>query len=270
MDEIVSMMVGRTIYETTPELPEHPSKEIVLEVKNLNQGSRIKDVSFQLRKGEILGFPGLIGAGRTEVARAIFGADLYDSGEIYVKGKKVNIKHPFDAVKHGIGYLSEDRKRYGLALNRNIVENTVLASYQKFVIAGIAVDLKKAGQTAKNMVDELNIVTPSVNQVVNNLSGGNQQKVVISKWLVRDSEILIFDEPTRGVDVGARSEVYKLMNTLAKQGKSIIMISSDLPEILRMSHRVVVMCEGRVTGELNAGEATQEKIMQLATMYRKN
>ena len=268
MDEIVNMMVGRTIYETTPELPEFPSEEIVLEVKKLNRGSKIKDVNFKLRKGEILGFSGLIGAGRTEVARAIFGADPYDSGEIYVHGKKANIKHPSNAVKQGIGYLSEDRKRYGLALIRNIETNMMLASYENFSMAKLIVNSNKANQTAKGKVDELRIITPSIRQIVNNLSGGNQQKVVMAKWLIRNCDILIFDEPTRGIDVGAKSEVYKLMNNLAREGKSIIMISSELPEILRMSHRVIVMCEGRITGELDAGEATQEKIMQLATISR--
>jgi len=270
MDEIVNMMVGRTIYETTPELPEHPNEETVLEVRNLNRGSKIKDVSFKLRKGEILGFSGLIGAGRTEVARAIFGAEPCDSGDIYVNGKRVNIRHPYDAVKHGIGYLSEDRKRYGLALLRDVESNMTLASHEMFTKAKFVIDTKKIDQTAKSMVDELRIVTPSIRQIVNNLSGGNQQKVVISKWLIRNSDILIFDEPTRGVDVGARSEVYKLMNNLAGQGKSIIMISSELPEILRMSHSVIVMCEGRITGELSVGEITQERIMQSATMHRAN
>ena len=268
VDEIVNMMVGRTIYEATPELPEHPSEETVLEVKNLNRGSKIRDVSFKLRKNEILGFAGLIGAGRTEVARAIFGADPFDSGEIYVHGKKVNIKHPYDAVRQGIGYLSEDRKRYGLTLKRDVITNVMLASYNKYSKAKVFVDTKRINPTTKKMVSELDIATPSIEQMVSNLSGGNQQKVVIAKWLVRDSEILIFDEPTRGIDVGAKSEVYKLMNKLARQGKSIIMISSELPEILRMSHRVIVMCEGSITGDLNAGEATQEKIMQLATVRR--
>jgi len=268
VDEIVNMMVGRTIYEATPELPERPNEEIVLEVKNLNRGSKIRDVSFQLRKGEILGFSGLIGAGRTEVARAIFGADPYDSGEIFVNGKKAIIKHPSDAVKLGIGYLSEDRKRYGLTLKRDVETNMMLASYDNFSKARLFVDINKINLTVKDKVSELNIATPSLKQVISNLSGGNQQKVVISKWLIRNSDILIFDEPTRGIDVGAKSEIYKLLNNLAKQGKSIIMISSELPEILRMSHRVIVMCEGKITGVLGAGEATQEGIMQLATMHR--
>lgn len=270
VDEIVHMMVGRTIYETTPELPEKPSEEIVLEVKNLNRGTKIKNVSFQLRKNEVLGFSGLIGAGRTEVARAIFGADPFDSGEIYINGEKVNIKHPIDAVKHGMGYVSEDRKLYGLALTRDVESNMMLASLKEFCKAKVIVDSQRVNETAKKMVDDLNIVTPSIWQMVKSLSGGNQQKVVIAKWLIRNSDILIFDEPTRGIDVGAKSEVYKLMNNLARQGKSIIMISSELPEILRMSHRVIVMCEGEITGELSAGEATQERIMQLATMSRLN
>jgi ribose transport system ATP-binding protein len=265
IDQIISMMVGRTIYEAAPEIPEHPSEEVVLEVKNLNRGNVIKDVSFQLKKGEILGFSGLVGAGRTEVARAVFGADPIDSGEIYVKGTKVHIGSPSDAVQHGIGYLSEDRKRYGLALGMDVEENVVLASFRKFLGALGLVNRSKTRATAEQYVKTLAIKTPSLQQKVRNLSGGNQQKVIIGKWLTADTSILIFDEPTRGIDVGAKSEIYHLLNDLAEQGKSIIMISSELPEILRMSHRVVVMCEGRITGELNISEATQEKIMQYAT-----
>jgi ribose transport system ATP-binding protein len=263
--QIISMMVGRTIYEATPEIPESPSDEIVLEVRHLNRGRAIRDVSLQLRKGEILGVAGLVGAGRTEMARAIFGADSRDSGEIRVMGKKVQIKNPSDAVKHGIGYLSEDRKRYGLALGLDVETNVVLAVFKKFLRFLGWVDPARTRATAQQQVKGLAIRTPSLKQKVKNLSGGNQPKVVISKWLTADSRILIFDEPTRGIDVGAKSEVYRLLNDLAKQGKSIIMISSELPEILRMSHRVIVMCEGRITGELNAREATQERIMQYAT-----
>jgi ribose transport system ATP-binding protein len=265
IDQIISMMVGRTIYEATPEVPEHPSEEVVLEVKNLNRGSVIKDVSFQLKRGEILGFSGLVGAGRTEVARAVFGADPVDSGEIYVQGSKVHIGSPSDAVRHGIGYLSEDRKRYGLALGMDVEENVVLAAFKKFLGALGWVNRSKSRATAEQYVKMLAIKTPSLQQKVRNLSGGNQQKVIIGKWLTADTNILIFDEPTRGIDVGAKSEIYHLLNNLAQQGKSIIMISSELPEILRMSHRVVVMCEGRITGELDIAEATQEKIMQYAT-----
>jgi len=265
IDQIISMMVGRTIFESTPEVPEHPSEEVVLEVQHLNRGNVIKDVSFKLKKGEILGFSGLVGAGRTEVARAVFGADPIDSGEIYVKGTKVHIGSPNDAVKHGIGYLSEDRKRYGLALGLDVEENVVLAAFKKFVGAMGRVNRSKTRTTAQQHVQSLAIKTPSLQQKVKNLSGGNQQKVIIGKWLTADTNILIFDEPTRGIDVGAKSEIYRLLNELAQQGKSIIMISSELPEVLRMSHRVVVMCEGRITGELNIADATQEKIMQYAT-----
>src|SRR5512139_1268790 len=265
IDQIIGMMVGRTIYEATPEVPEKPSDEVVLEVKNLNRGNVIKDVSFQLMKGEILGFSGLVGAGRTEVARAVFGADPIDSGEIYVKGTKVHIGSPSDAVQHGIGYLSEDRKRYGLALGMDVEENVVLASFRKFLGMLGLVNRSKTRTIAEQYVKMLAIKTPSLQQKVRNLSGGNQQKVIVGKWLTADTNILIFDEPTRGIDVGAKSEIYHLLNNLAQQGKSIIMISSELPEILRMSHRVVVMCEGRITGEINIAEATQEKIMQYAT-----
>lgn len=265
LDRIISMMVGRTIFEATPEVPEKPSEEVVLEVKNLNRGNVIKDVSFNLKKGEILGFAGLIGAGRTEVARAVFGADPIDSGEVYISGKKVQIKSPSDAVRRGIAYLSEDRKRYGLALGLDVEENIVLATFRKFLNAIGWVNRSQIQTTAQHFVDALAIKTPSLQQKVKNLSGGNQQKVIIGKWLTADTNILIFDEPTRGIDVGAKSEIYRLLNDLAQQGKSIIMISSELPEILRMSHRVVVMCEGRITGEVSIADATQEKIMTYAT-----
>ncbi len=268
IDRIISMMVGRTIFESAPEVPEHPEEEIVLEVKNLNRGSAVKDVSFKLRKGEILGFAGLMGAGRTEVARVVFGADALDSGEIYVHGKKVDIRHPRHAVRHGIGYLSEDRKRYGLALGMDVEANIVLASFQKFLGLLGVVNNGKTRATGKHYVEALTIKTPSLQQKVKNLSGGNQQKVVIGKWLTADTDVLIFDEPTRGIDVGAKSEIYHLLNELAGQGKSIIMISSELPEILRMSHRIIVMCEGRITGELTAAEASQERIMTYATQRR--
>ena len=266
IDHIISLMVGRTIYESAPELPEDPNQGVVLEVRNLNRGKALRDVNFSLKKGEILGFAGLIGAGRTEVARAIFGADSHEKGEIFINGKQVNIKSPGDAVMHGIGYLSEDRKRYGLTLAMDVKENVAMASMKKFLRWLGWMDFKKTVERGAEMVKALNIKTPSLEQKVKFLSGGNQQKVVIGKWLTANTDILIFDEPTRGIDVGAKSEIYKLLNDLARQGKAIIMISSELPEILRMSHRVVVMCEGRVTGVLNAGEATQESIMKYATM----
>jgi ribose transport system ATP-binding protein len=265
IDQIISLMVGRTIYESAPEIPDENNREVVLEVRNLNRGQVLKDINFTLKKGEILGFAGLMGAGRTEVARAVFGADRIDSGDIYVKGKKVQISSPGDAVRHGIGYLSEDRKRYGLTLGMNVETNIVLASFTKFLRAFGWVNFARTRQTADHYVQALSIKTPGIQQKVKNLSGGNQQKVVIGKWLTADTEILIFDEPTRGIDVGAKSEIYKLLNDLTYQGKSIIMISSELPEILRMSHRVIAMCEGRITGELPIAEATQETIMKFAT-----
>jgi ribose transport system ATP-binding protein len=268
IDQIISLMVGRTIYESSPELPENPSQDVVLEVRNLNRGRVLRDVNFSLKKGEILGFAGLVGAGRTEVARAIFGADVFDSGEIFIKGQHVQIKSPRDAVTHGIGYLSEDRKRYGLALGMDVTENIAMAAMKKFLLWLGWVDFKNTTARGQEMVKALNIKTPTLEQKVKFLSGGNQQKVVVGKWLTADTDILIFDEPTRGIDVGAKSEIYKLLNDLAHQGKAIIMISSELPEILRMSHRVVVMCEGRVTGILIANEATQESIMKFATMRK--
>ena len=237
----------------------------MLEVRNLNRGRVLQGINFSVKRGEIVGFAGLMGAGRTEVARAIFGADPIDSGEIYVAGKRVHIKSPSDAVRHGIGYLSEDRKRYGLTLGMDVEANIVLASFYRFLNRLGFVDRVRTRATAEQLVQTLSIKTPSLQQKAKNLSGGNQQKLVIAKWLTADTTVLIFDEPTRGIDVGAKSEIYKLLNELARQGKSIIMISSELPEILRMSHRIIVMCEGRITGELDAADATQEKIMQFAT-----
>ncbi len=198
IDRIISMMVGRTIFEATPEVPENPSQEVVLEVKNLNRGNVIKDASFNLKRGEILGFAGLMGAGRTEVARAVFGADPVDSGEVYVRGKKVQIKSPSDAVHHGIAYLSEDRKRYGLALGLDVETNIVLATFKKFLGALGWVNSRKTRATAAHYVEALSIRTPGLQQLVKNLSGGNQQKLVIGKWLTADTDVLIFDEPTRG------------------------------------------------------------------------
>lgn len=264
IDKIINMMVGRELYVSAPEEITH-SDEVVLEVNNLNQGNKVKDVSFKLKKGEILGFAGLMGAGRTEVARAIFGADKRDSGEIILNNKKIQIKSPKDAVKNGIGYLSEDRKRYGLVLGLDIETNVVMANFSDYINPIGFVKTGKTSKAATESVKELAIKTPGISQEVKNLSGGNQQKVVIGKWLTRDCDILIFDEPTRGIDIGAKGEIYKLLNELASQGKSIIMISSELPEVLRMSHRIIVMCEGRITGELSNEEATQEKIMQYAT-----
>jgi len=264
-DDIIKMMVGRTVFmEPKTKSDVSADAEVVLRCENLNRGKHVKNVSFELRKGEILGFSGLMGAGRTEVARLIFGADPMDSGKIYIHGKEVSIKSTKDAVNAGIGYLSEDRKRYGLLVDKSVEENTCLSSLEKFT-KGLFIDGSKSKSVSEKYVQELRTKTPSVTQIIKKLSGGNQQKVVIAKWLVKDSEILIFDEPTRGIDVGAKSEIYDLMERLVKEGKSIIMISSELPEVLRMSDRVVVMCEGRITGCLDISEASQEGIMTCAT-----
>ena len=269
-DDIVKMMVGRVIMGEQKACSTCPAEApVVLEVKNLNAGKEVKNVSFNLRKGEILGFAGLMGAGRTEVARALYGADRKQTGEIYINGKKVNIKTPEQAVKNGICYLSEDRKRYGLMLHKSIIENSAIASVDDYIHGGL-IDDGKMRQNSAHYNELLRTKTPSMDQLLKNLSGGNQQKVIIARWLMKNSDIFIFDEPTRGIDVGAKSEIYNLMDDLVKQGKSIIMISSELPEVLRMSDRIIVMCEGRKTGELDIAEATQENIMQLATMREEN
>ena len=265
-DDIINMMVGRVIYEdpkTKSMVP--PDAPVVLKVEHLNAGKMVQDVSFELHKGEILGFSGLMGAGRTETARALFGADPKESGDIYVNGKKVDIKSPKDAVALGIGYLSEDRKRYGIVVDKSVAENSTMAHLKNFV-KGLFIDKKKEVTATEDYIKRLNTKTPSTDQLVVNLSGGNQQKVVLAKWLVKDCDILIFDEPTRGIDVGAKSEIYHLMNELVAQGKSIIMISSEMTEILRMSDRIVVMCEGKKTAEIDIAGATQESIMHAATL----
>ncbi len=265
-DDIVHMMVGRVIYEEPKTKSRVPAgAPVVLRVEHLNAGRMVRDVSFELRKGEILGFSGLMGAGRTETARALFGADPRESGDIYVEGKKVVIHSPQDAVRMGIGYLSEDRKRYGVVLKKSITENSTLACLADYIKRFNIIDGAAEHRVAQKMVDTLKTKTPGVDQMVLDLSGGNQQKVVVAKWLISNSKILIFDEPTRGIDVGAKQEIYELMNRLVQEGKSIIMISSEMPEILRMSDRIVVMCEGKKTAEFDVSEATQEKIMNAAT-----
>ena len=265
LDQIIKMMVGRVIYEEPKSKSNVPDgAEIVLEARHLVSDD-VKDVSFVLRKGEILGFAGLMGAGRTETARLLFGADKRTSGEILINGKPVSISTPVDAVRAGIGYLSEDRKQFGLCLGLSVCDNTVLPTLSDFS-SRLFVDDKAIERATNEYVDKIGVKTPHVNTPAKSLSGGNQQKVVIAKWLLRNCDILIFDEPTRGIDVGAKNEIYKLMNQLVSQGKSIIMISSEMPELLRMSDRIVVMCEGRLVGELGIEDANQEKIMSYATM----
>ena len=265
MDQVIARMVGRAI--NTEAAPENvrSDREVLLSVSNLSTKSLLKNVSFDLYAGEILGFAGLMGAGRTEVARAIVGADPSVTGTVTLRGKPLTIHNPADAAARGIGYLSEDRKRYGLMLAHSVASNTAISSLSdRFSTAGFVNDAKVRAATEAQRV-ALRIKTPSIGQLTKNLSGGNQQKVIIGRWLVKDCDVLIFDEPTRGIDVGAKEEIYQLLNALAAQGKSIIMISSELPEVLRLSHRVLVMSEGRVTGVLPAEAATQESIMALAT-----
>ena len=264
--EIVRMMVGRVIYGTKKEKSMCPENaKPVLEVENLNVGNSVKNVSFTLKKGEILGFSGLRGAGRTEVARAIFGADKKDGGTIKINGEEVDINSPEKAVSHGIAYISEDRKRFGLLLDKSVTDNTVLASVQKFIKFGFIND-NLAEKRAYEVNKKLRTKTSSMLQRLRNLSGGNQQKVVVARWLIKDADIFIFDEPTRGIDIGAKSEMYELMEELAKKGKSIIMISSELAEIQRCSDRVVVMCEGKITAIIPIEDASQENIMKYAMM----
>lgn len=270
-DKLIAMMVGREMSERFPR-KEHTPKEVVLEVKNwtvhnpeIPEKEIIKNVSFEVRKGEILGIAGLMGAGRTELVMSLFGAyGTGVKGEIYLNGKKLNIKKPKDAIKAGIAYVSEDRKKYGLVLGQDIKTNTSLASLDRLVNNGIVNDNEIVRQTNK-YVEDLNIKTPSIEQKANNLSGGNQQKVVLSKWLMTEPKVLILDEPTRGIDVGAKYEIYNIMNDLVDQGVCIIMISSELPEVLGMSDRILIMHEGEINGEIDYKEATQEKVMYYAT-----
>ena len=264
---IISMMVGRELEQVPVDIPDLAAAPMALEVKHLNRGRLVRDVSFTLKQGEILGFAGLMGAGRTEVARVIFGADKRDSGEIIVHGKPGQIATPKDAVEAGIGYLSEDRKHFGLALGLDLRDNIAMASLPRFGNRLGVIDDAALGAVADDYIKALAIRTPSARQEVRLLSGGNQQKVVIAKWLLRNCDILIFDEPTRGIDVGAKAEIYRLLQSLAAEGKAVIVISAELPEVLRLSHRIAVMCEGRLTGILPGGpDTSQEDIMHLATL----
>ena len=270
-NKLVARMVGREITNVFPKDLEVPIGDVVLEVKNLTQskedGGRFEDISFQLRQGEILGFAGLVGAGRSEVMRAIFGLDPITSGEIYINGQKVNIRNTGDAIKAGIAMVNEDRKGYGLVLERDIHENISLVNLDKFIRGGF-VDDKAIEKEAAKYVDMLQIKIANTSVKASTLSGGNQQKVVLAKWLMGNVKVMILDEPTRGIDVGAKSEIHRLMCSFARQGMAVIMISSELPEVLGMSDRVVVMQEGRINGILDRADATQESIMTLATKGR--
>lgn len=262
-EEIIKLMVGRELTEMFHK-EEAEIGEALLEVRGLTREGVVQDVSFTLRRGEILGFAGLVGAGRTETARLLFGVDHKDAGEIWIEGKQVSINSPVDALKAGLGLVPEDRGLQGLVLKLPVLENVVLPTLDQHAQMGW-VDRRAMRGTAQNYVDKLNIRTPHLRQKAMFLSGGNQQKVVLAKWLASQPKILIMDEPTRGIDVGAKAEVHALMSEMAQAGIGIIMISSELPEILGMSDRILVMHEGRVAGILDRSEATQEKIMAYAS-----
>jgi ABC-type sugar transport system ATPase subunit len=281
-DAMIKLMVGRSLTEFFHQesagsaAGEPADADIALEVRGLTRrGTKVDpsaivldNVSFELRRGEILGLAGLVGAGRTEVARAIFGADKRDAGEVFINGKRVDIGSPLDAIRHGIGFVPEDRKAQGLILNQAVRMNLTLPSLDGLTRFGF-VRLAEEGRRAQEYISRLQIRTPSLDRVVRNLSGGNQQKVVISKWLMLKPKILIMDEPTRGIDVGAKTEIYSLMRQLVESGVSIIMISSELPELLAMSDRVVCVSEGHVAGILDRSEATPERVMRYCTVQRK-
>jgi ribose transport system ATP-binding protein len=262
-NDMIRMMIGRDLKEKFPKEKIERGGEL-LRVEGLGRGDAVNDVSFTLHKGEILGLSGLVGAGRTEVARLIFGADEHDRGKIFIEGEEAHISKPSDAIKYGIGFLTEDRKAQGLVLVLSVAHNVTLAAMEALFPNSPLINLGRERQQAEYYVKAMRVRTPSLYHRVQFLSGGNQQKTVVAKWLCSHSRILIFDEPTRGIDVGAKVEVYQLMNELVKEGAGIIMISSEMPEILGMSDRILVMHGGQVMGELSPREATEEKILRLA------
>ena len=266
-DQLIKMMVGRTIEDRFPKMNFSPTEEI-LKVENLTVPKEIKNASFSLKKGEILGIAGLMGSGRTELAKAIFGVFKEKSGNIYFKGKKIEINSPADAINTGIYYLSEDRKEEGLVLGLSVANNISISVLKSMLKANTFINKSAETDLAEKYIEDLKIKTPSEKQLVKNLSGGNQQKVVISKLLSTKPEIVIFDEPTRGIDVGAKREIYNLMQELINEGVAVILISSELPEVLNLSNRVIVMHEKEIMGELDAAVADQESVIKLATGRR--
>lgn len=262
-DKLIAMMVGRTIEDQFP-YRDVKKGDLALEVKNLSCKEGVKGASFTLRKGEILGIAGLMGSGRTELAKTIFGEYKKTSGEISLNGSPININCISDAINSGICYLSEDRKKEGCILGMSVGENMTLCNLKKYENKFKSLDKKEEAKDIEYYIKKINIKTPNKEQFIKNLSGGNQQKVILAKWLMLSPEVLIIDEPTRGIDVGAKKEIYELLNELKASGKAIIMISSDLPEVLGISDRIMVMSEGRISGELNRDEANQESIMKLA------
>jgi len=261
-NEMVEHMIGRKMKSYYVKEKVSVGKKTLI-VKNLERKGIFSNINFDLRRGEILGISGLLGAGRTELAKAIVGADCIDKGEIFIDGEKVNIKSPSDAVNIGIGLIPEDRKSDGLLLSRSVKENVTLCVLKRICWLSV-INFRKLFETTRRFVESLNIITPSLDCLVYNLSGGNQQKVVLAKWLALRCKILIMDEPTRGIDVGAKKEIYYLMNNFVKEGGSIILISSELPEILALSDRILVMCKGKITREFLHQEATQKKILEFS------
>ena len=266
MDQIIANMVGREIKEKFPRVECEKGKK-VFEVKNLNAGRMVRDINFSVYEGEIVGFAGLMGAGRTETTRAIFGADEKESGEIYVDGKEVSINCPMDAIKNGVVLAPEDRKKDGLCTKLSIRHNLALPNLDLVCNKLGVVLTEKENALCDKAVSDLKIKTPNVEIDAGNLSGGNQQKVVVGKWLARNSRVVIFDEPTRGIDVGAKVEIYNLMNELKKQGIAVMFVSSEMPEVMGIADRIIVMCDGRITGEVMAKETTQNEILTLATTF---
>ncbi|MCI8549323.1 MAG: sugar ABC transporter ATP-binding protein [Lachnospiraceae bacterium] len=266
LDQIIANMVGREIKEKFPHVECEKGKKI-FEVKNLNAGKLVKDINFSVYEGEIVGLAGLMGAGRTETTRAIFGADPKESGEIYVDGKEVKIHCPMDAIRHGVVLAPEDRKKDGLCTKLSIRQNLALPNLD-LVCTGLGVVSRtKEQKLCDEAVENLRIKTPNVEIDSGNLSGGNQQKVVVGKWLARNSRVVIFDEPTRGIDVGAKVEIYNLINELKKKGIAVIIVSSEMPEVMGVADRIIVMCDGRITGEVMAKETSQNEILTLATSF---
>ncbi len=268
-EKLIKLMVGRSLEEKFPKVPALQG-DVVLQVDGLNRGSTLKDISFKLRRGEVLGFAGLVGAGRTELARAVFGADKIDSGRIWVRGQEVKISSPKDAIEQGLAFLTEDRKGQGLVLMHDIRFNASLSSLKKFCSFNSFINPGKLQQSVEDLVRDLQIRPNNAQTTTRLLSGGNQQKVVIAKWLCSEASIFIFDEPTRGIDVGAKVEVYNLINRLVGEGAAVIVISSELPEVMGISDRILVMGNGRITGEFVQAEATPENIMKAATGGRSN
>lgn len=266
LDQLISKMVGRDISDQFPRIASKKGDKI-LEIKNLNAGRMVRDISLDVAAGEVVGIAGLMGAGRTEMTRAIFGIDHKQSGSIILNGKTINIKKPMDAIKAGIVLVPEDRKKDGLCTKLSVRDNMALPNLDRLVNPVGKVNRKKEGQLADKYVSQLNIRLSDLDTNAENLSGGNQQKVVIGKWLARDSKVIIFDEPTRGIDVGSKVEIYNLINKLKEDGVGILLVSSELPEVLGISDRIVVMCDGRVTGEMSYEDATEDKIMALATEF---